>query len=208
MWLAEVRDAIAFRPPAWKRASRPGGCIRCRRCGALQPLLDSHPDSVFVCDGGEFGQWAQACLTAPHRVINGVAGSIGSALPFAIGARLRAADAPVLAVLGDGTFGFHAAEIDTAVRYELALRRDRGQRRRWNAEYQIQLRDYGAERRSAASCCPRATTRWPRRSAGTASWSPRPRTCRRRWSARTLGTAGVRQRDGRGGGGAADRALT
>ena len=26
----------------------------------LQRLLDSHPDAVFISDGGEFGQWAQA----------------------------------------------------------------------------------------------------------------------------------------------------
>jgi len=30
----------------------------------LQALLDAHPDSVFVSDGGEFGQWAQAGLDA------------------------------------------------------------------------------------------------------------------------------------------------
>ncbi len=54
----------------------------------VQKLLDSHPDSVFIADGGEIGQWAQACLHAPNRVINGVAGSIGAALPFALAARL------------------------------------------------------------------------------------------------------------------------
>ena len=44
----------------------------------LQALLDAHPESVLVSDGGEFGQWAQACLHAPHRVINGMGGSISS----------------------------------------------------------------------------------------------------------------------------------
>jgi acetolactate synthase-1/2/3 large subunit len=112
----------------------------------LQALLDSHPDAVFVCDGGEIGQWAQACLNAPHRVLNGVAGSIGSALPFALAARLAMPDAPVIAVLGDGTFGFHAAEFDTAVRCGAPFVAVVGNDARWNAEYQIQLKDYGAER--------------------------------------------------------------
>jgi acetolactate synthase-1/2/3 large subunit len=101
---------------------------------------------VLVSDGGEIGQWAQACLAAPNRVINGVAGSIGAALPFALAARLAQPIAPVIAVMGDGTFGFHAAEIDTAVRYRLPFVAVVGNDARWNAEYQIQLRDYGRER--------------------------------------------------------------
>lgn len=47
---------------------------------------------------------------------------------------------------GDGTFGFHCAELDTAVRYGLPFLAVVGNDARWNAEYQIQLRDYGHER--------------------------------------------------------------
>jgi len=42
-------------------------------------------------------------------------------LPFAIAAQLAYADRPVIAVMGDGTFGFHMAEFDTAVRYNLPV---------------------------------------------------------------------------------------
>ncbi len=147
-WRAEVRDAIARRPAGWAAAAsaRPGRLHPLQALRPLQELLDVHPDSVLVSDGGEFGQWAQACLTAPHRVINGVAGAIGAALPFAIAARLARPAGAVIAVLGDGTFGFHAAEIDTAVRYGLPFVAVVGNDARWNAEYQIQLRDYGAQR--------------------------------------------------------------
>ena len=79
-------------------------------------------------------------------MINGVAGPIGVALPFAVAARLAKPDAPVIAVLGDGTFGFHPAEIETAARYKLPFVAVVGNDARWNAEYQIQLRDYGRER--------------------------------------------------------------
>ncbi len=146
-WLDEVRQAIAFRPAAWDRAT--AGADRLHPVQALRPLqqiLDRDPDSVLVSDGGEIGQWAQACLSAPHRLINGVAGSIGSALPFALAARIAQPEAPVIAILGDGTFGFHCAEIDTAVRYGLPFLAVVGNDARWNAEYQIQLRDYGRER--------------------------------------------------------------
>jgi acetolactate synthase-1/2/3 large subunit len=114
-------------------------------CREVQKLLDK-PDAVLVSDGGEFGQWAQACLRAPRRVINGPAGSIGSALPFAAAAKLAFPHAPVVAMLGDGTFGFHMAEIDTAVRYGLGYVAVVGNDACWNAEYQIAVKAYGADR--------------------------------------------------------------
>ncbi len=146
-WLNEVHQAIAFRPAAWDSVTAgPGRLHPVQALRPLQQILDRHPDSILISDGGEIGQWAQACLSAPHRVINGTAGSIGSALPFALAARLAQREAPVIAVLGDGTFGFHCAEIDTAVRYGLPFLAVVGNDARWNAEYQIQLRDYGRDR--------------------------------------------------------------
>jgi acetolactate synthase-1/2/3 large subunit len=146
-WLEEVRSAITFRPAQWKGlASKPGGPLHPVEVGsAVQKLLDA-PESVLVADGGEFGQWAQATVHAPHRVINGVAGSIGAALPFAAAAKLALPGSTVVAMLGDGTFGFHASEIDTAVRCGLGYVAVVGNDACWNAEYQIQLRSYGAPR--------------------------------------------------------------
>ena len=147
-WLADVRAALAHRPAAWDqvRSELPGRLHPVQMLRPLQALLDSHPDAVLVCDGGEIGQWAMACLHAPHRVNNGVAGSIGSGLPYALAARCAVPDAPVIAVMGDGTIGFHIAEYDTAVRYGLDFVAVIGNDARWNAEYQIQLRDYGRDR--------------------------------------------------------------
>ena len=147
-WLAEVRSAIAYRPAAWDTAvsTQPGRLHPGAACRPLQALLDSHPDSVLVSDGGEFGQWAQACLSAPNRIINGPAGAIGPALPFALGARMAKPGVPIVALMGDGTFGFHAMEIDTAMRYRLPFVAVVGNDARWNAEYQIQLKAYGPDR--------------------------------------------------------------
>ena len=129
---------------------------------AVQKLLDA-PEAVLVADGGEFGQWAQATLRAPHRVINGPAGSIGAALPFAAAAKLALPGSNVVALLGDGTFGFHSSEIDTAVRRGLAYVAVVGNDSCWNAEYQIQLRDYGAARAHGLELLP---TRYDRVAAG------------------------------------------
>lgn len=146
-WLAEVEAALAYRPSAWREArGADAGLHPAEICRAVQHVLDSHEDSVLVCDGGEFGQWAQACLNAPHRIINGAAGAIGAALPMALAARLAYRGAPVVAMMGDGTFGFHCAEMDTAVRYGLPFICVVGNDARWNAEYQIQLNQYGPGR--------------------------------------------------------------
>jgi len=150
-WHDEVRAALTYRPPEWQEiTSRNHPVAVCRE---VQRLLE-RPDAVLVCDGGEFGQWAQACLGAPRRVINGPAGSIGAALPFAAAAQLAFPQSRVVAMLGDGTFGFHMSEIDTAVRYRLPYVAVVGNDAAWNAEYQIQLRAYGAARAHGCELLP------------------------------------------------------
>ncbi|MGE5639532.1 MAG: thiamine pyrophosphate-binding protein [Clostridia bacterium] len=146
-WHAEARAALAYRPPEWAslRSKPEGPAHAVEVCREVQKLLDV-PDAILVCDGGEFGQWSQACVSAPRRIINGPAGSIGSALPLAAAAKLASPGSTVVAMMGDGTFGFHATEIDTAVRYGLPFVAVVGNDACWNAEYQIQLRAYGKER--------------------------------------------------------------
>ena len=51
----------------------------------------------------------------------------------------------MFAVLGDGTIGFHISEFETAVRRGLPFVAVLGNDARWNAESEIQRRDYGAE---------------------------------------------------------------
>jgi acetolactate synthase-1/2/3 large subunit len=146
-WFDEVKSMLAYRPPEWAglRSKAEGPVHPVELCRAVQKLLDA-PDSVFVSDGGEFGQWAQACLSGGRRVINGPAGSIGSALPFAAAAKLAFPASTVVALLGDGTFGFHLSEMETAVRCGLGYVAVVGNDACWNAEHQIQLRAYGAGR--------------------------------------------------------------
>jgi acetolactate synthase-1/2/3 large subunit len=141
-----VRAARAAEPADWAALRRSDGApIHPLRVATdLAPLLG--PGAVLVADGGEFGQWMQAGLQAETRLINGLGGSIGSALPMALAAKLARPRDTVLAVLGDGTFGFHALELDTAARHGLAVLTVVGNDARWNAEHQLQLQHYGAER--------------------------------------------------------------
>jgi acetolactate synthase-1/2/3 large subunit len=147
-WLAEARSCFDDRPAAWADLeSKTQGLVHPAQVfQALQPFLDRAPDAVLICDGGEFAQWGQSMLRNDRRMINGVTGSIGSSLPMASGARVVERNAPVFTVMGDGTFGFHMSEIETAVRLGLPYVAIVGTDCRWNAEYNLQVRDYGPNR--------------------------------------------------------------
>ena len=145
-WWTEVMAARQATPPEWERfrsaAEQPIHPLRV--CEALQPFLDD--GAVFVSDGGEFGQWAQTGLEAEQRLINGPGGSIGSSIPMGLAAKLAYPQRPVFVLLGDGTFGYHAMEFDTALRYNLPIIAVVGNDARWNAEHQLQIQNYGEER--------------------------------------------------------------
>jgi thiamine pyrophosphate-dependent acetolactate synthase large subunit-like protein len=156
-WRREVAAALAYRPSSWAHLKAPGASGRLHPielCRALVPHLKSDPKAVLICDGGEIGQWPQAVLVPPRRIINGVAGAIGASIPFALAARLAEASAPVIAVLGDGTFGFHMAEFDTAVRTGLPFVAVLGNDATWNAEYQLQVRNWGGARAHGCDLLP------------------------------------------------------
>ena len=125
-------------------------------CEAVQRVLDTAAEPILVCDGGEFGQWAQASCTAPVRIVNGLFGAIGGGLCHALAAKLARPRATVVAMMGDGTAGFHFTEFDTAVREGAALVTVIGNDFRWNAEHQIQLRDYGPDRLIGCDLAPSA----------------------------------------------------
>lgn len=153
-WGRQVAQARRAEPEGWSalRASSRTPIHPLRVCAAVQPYLDR--GAILVADGGEFGQWAQAGLEAETRLINGPAGSIGSAIPMAVAARLACPDRTVFALLGDGTFGFHAFELDTAARAGLPVVAVLGNDARWNAEHQLQVQHYGAARAFACELAP------------------------------------------------------
>lgn len=147
-WGEQVETASAYRPPEWDSLpdGAGGAAHPVNACREIAKLLEADPEAVLVVDGGEFGQWAQAMLAAPNRIINGPSGAIGGGLPYAIAAKAARPDATVIALMGDGTAGFQFAEFDTAARHGIEILAVIGNDARWNAEYQIQLQDYGENR--------------------------------------------------------------
>jgi acetolactate synthase-1/2/3 large subunit len=155
-WLVQARAALDNRPAAWASiaSQTPGRLHPAQVFRALRPYVERDPDTVLICDGGEFAQWGQSMLPVCRRIINGVAGSIGGSLSFAAAARLVEPNAPVFVVLGDGTIGFHLAEFETAARRKLPFVAVLGNDALWNAESQIQLREYGRDRMHGCDLTP------------------------------------------------------
>lgn len=145
-WCRQVSDMLAARCLPQEPGNATGGVAPAVLAAAVQKQLDAATDPVLICDGGEFGQWAQAGTQTLRRIINGPSGAIGGSLAYAIAASQAQAGSLVIAMMGDGTAGFHFAEFETAVRERTPLVVVIGNDACWNAEHQIQLREYGADR--------------------------------------------------------------
>lgn len=124
-------------------------------CDALRGRVTN--DDLLVIDGGELGQWIRAGLAdhGRHQLINGKFGAIGGAIPQAVGAALACPGRRVLAFTGDGAFGYHAAELDTAAREGARLIVFVGNDARWGAEWHAQRARFGSDRTIATELADR-----------------------------------------------------
>ncbi len=83
-------------------------------CGEVFPR-----DSVLVADGGNATIWAMFYHRAelPNRIVSTFKfGMLGAGMAQAVGAALAEPGKPVCCIIGDGAFGFHPQEVETAVR--------------------------------------------------------------------------------------------
>ena len=80
-------------------------------------------DTLFLADTGYAAAWAGALIEL-KRAGQGYLradGSLGWSFPAALGAQLAQPDRPVVVVTGDGGFGYHLSEIETALRLKLPI---------------------------------------------------------------------------------------
>ncbi|HUV57243.1 MAG TPA: thiamine pyrophosphate-binding protein [Acidimicrobiales bacterium] len=81
-------------------------------------------DAVLVVDGGNTAIWANLYheVRRPHSMLSTYKfGMLGAGIAQALGAKVAAPDRPVICITGDGAFGFHPQEIETAVRCDLPV---------------------------------------------------------------------------------------
>lgn len=83
-------------------------------CAVNQLLSD---DAVAVADGGDILSFARVGLRPVDYLDCGALGCLGVGVPFGVAAALERPGVPVVSIIGDGSFGFTAMEIDTAVRH-------------------------------------------------------------------------------------------
>ncbi|MGE3272351.1 MAG: thiamine pyrophosphate-binding protein [Chloroflexota bacterium] len=114
------------------------------------------PGDCVALDGGDFVRWARWTFGGgPWELLtNGKLGALGPGLPLAMAATLAKPGARSVAFVGDGTFGFHAMEFDTAVRHNLPLVAIVGNDAGWATERHRQREVYGPDRLVAADLLP------------------------------------------------------
>ena len=81
-------------------------------------------DPIWVFDGGNTAVWANFYHEArvPRSVVSTFKfGMLGAGVSQALGARVAAPDRPVCCIIGDGAFGMHPQELETAVRHDLPV---------------------------------------------------------------------------------------
>ena len=106
----KLRQAMREAPVDAHGRMHPNYLLAC-----LRDRLDD--DAIVVADGGDFLSFARVGLPATMGLDPGSLGCIGVGTPFGIAASLACPDRCVIVATGDGSFGFNAMEIDTAVRH-------------------------------------------------------------------------------------------
>lgn len=88
----------------------------------LRKLLED--DAIVVVDGGNTAVWAQFFheVRVPNTFLGTFKlGMLGAGVAQALGAKVAQPKRRVVCVIGDGAMGFHAQELETAVRHGLAV---------------------------------------------------------------------------------------
>jgi len=101
------------------------------RDGSLNPKafvrmlsLAMKDDSIYCADVGQNQIWSSnnVIMRGGRFLTSGGMGTMGYAIPAAIGANFAAKDKQVVAVCGDGSFQMSMSELATAVQYELNVK--------------------------------------------------------------------------------------
>lgn len=112
---------------------------------SLIDALNKHIDdkTIVVADGGDILSFARVALAdSAHLLDPGALGCIGVGVAFANGAKISNPNRRVVALIGDGSFGFGAMELHTAVRKGLKVVYVIANNQGWNIDRHDQVENY------------------------------------------------------------------
>lgn len=123
-WLERIRQFKSRFPsfPLAENAQR--GVIDANEC-MFELSQQAAPDAIIVLDVGQHQMWAaQSFVLKPQQrmLISGGMGSMGFALPVAIGAAFAEPERQIIVITGDGGFQMNMQELQTIIRNRLSIK--------------------------------------------------------------------------------------
>jgi 2-hydroxyacyl-CoA lyase 1 len=123
-WLLELKakadENSASIEPMLNSDAKPLGYYR-----LLKEIRDLLPkDAIVVADGASTMDISRQVIPVwepRHRIDAGVAGCVGTGVPFALAAQVTHPDQRVVCLQGDWAFGFNGMDIETAARFNLPI---------------------------------------------------------------------------------------
>jgi acetolactate synthase-1/2/3 large subunit len=113
-------------------------------------MRDWLPDDATLCwDGGDFVHWGRCSIPAKkpmHWLRLGALAGLGACFPIGLTAQILRPNSRAVIISGDGSLGFYAAEMDTAVRHNLPIILIVGNDGAWGIERELQLGTYGGDK--------------------------------------------------------------
>ena len=107
----------------------------------LKNIIDD--DFIGIADGGDILSFARVGLHSKYYMDSGTFGCLGVGIPYAIAASIVFKEKKIICVTGDGSFGFNAMEIDTAVKNKSNICVIISNNGGWNIEKHDQRLNYG-----------------------------------------------------------------
>ena len=159
-WLGEVRRAAeAWEQELASTAAKPSSPMH--PLHFFMQMKNWVPEDATLCwDGGDFVHWGRCTIPARkpmHWLRLGALAGLGACFPIGLTAKILRPNSPTVIISGDGSLGFYAAEMDTAVRHNLPVILIVGNDGAWGIEKELQLGTYGG---SSTVACELRRTRY------------------------------------------------
>ena len=125
-WIKRLREAVDARAAdVSKRAQISSAPLHPGRMMA-EVVAKLPADAIVTVDAGELALWALDAIPARapssfHTSSASAMGALGMGLPWAIGMKAARPERPVVALCGDGSFGFTAIELETSTRHSIPV---------------------------------------------------------------------------------------